>query len=105
MVPNSAAMLAPAKPVSTMAETSGPSSRPTAMAMMSATLLAAPYCLRIGAICNARIAPMQNRTRQTMGMLRTPTRFICAQRLSQPSRRPCLSKSDRRTPAAASPMR
>ena len=57
------------------------------------------------AICRARIAPMQNRTRQTMGMLRTPTRFICAQRLAQPSRRPCLWKRERRTPAPASPIR
>ncbi len=37
MVPISAAMLAPANPVSTMALTSGPSSRKTAIEMMLAT--------------------------------------------------------------------
>ena len=42
IVPISAAMLAPAKPVSTIALTSGPSSRKTATEMMSATRSRAP---------------------------------------------------------------
>ena len=42
----------------------------------------------IGAICSARIAPMQKSTSMTIGMLLTPTRTICAQRFRHPSRRP-----------------
>ena len=76
MLPSSAAMLAPAKPVSTIAPISGPNSRNTAMAMMSATFGVAPYSFNTGAICSARIAPMQKTTKVTMGMLFTPTRTI-----------------------------
>ncbi len=74
IVPISAAMLAPAKPVSVIAPISGPSSRNVAMAMRSARRFFAPYCSRIGLICRARITPMQNVTRLTTGTARTPTR-------------------------------
>ena len=74
IVPISAAMEAPAKPVSTIAPTSGPSSRKNAIPMMDAIWSPAPYCSRMGTIWRERITPMAKVTSMTTPIDLTPTR-------------------------------
>ncbi len=72
IVPISAAMAAPANPVSTIAAISGPSSRKTATPVIFATSSLLPKSSRGGAICSTRMRPTHPETREMMNSDRTP---------------------------------
>ena len=100
MVPISAEIADPERPLTTMAVNSGPSSRVKAITTISTTSCMAPNWLSSEALWMARMDPPQAATMATMGSASTPMADICFIALRQRPRLPTKGTRRGNAPSA-----
>ena len=74
----SAVIAAPTRPAQTTPTSTGPSSRPIAIAIMPPTVDCAPNLINSCAVCNVKTIPVNNNVSDTIVSESTPKCDICA---------------------------